>query len=114
MLSTNYKKWLTLAHGRADISPRAHVGEGEAAAVRCGGDGEQTGQREAWPEEAARRAPRATTRKWLYGGAVRTGDGRARRRRRRRRGRTDRVGNGHKPSGFYQPKPVPANIKPAR
>ena len=25
-----------------------------------------------------------------------------------------RVGNGHKPAGFCQPKPVPANMKPAR
>jgi len=26
----------------------------------------------------------------------------------------DRVGNGHKPAGFCQPKPMPVNIKPAR
>ena len=105
---------MTSAHSRADISPRPHVGEGEAAAVRCDGDGDQTGQREARLEEAARRAPRATTRKRLYGGTTRRRDGRARRRRRRRHGCTDRVGNGHKPSGFYQPKPVPANIKTTR
>jgi len=93
---------MTSAHSRADISPRPHVGEGEAAAVRCGGDGEEAGWREARLEEAARRAPRATA--WRRHGRRRSAeeagaggddDG-------RRRAREGAGGGGAGPTGAVQ------------